>query len=506
MISGHIKSIFAALFLITATTASASPTIETPQGKVTGTETDGVQIFKGIPYAAPPVGEMRWRAPAPAPRWSQARDASSFGPVCVQRAPASSQALISARQSEDCLTANIWRPASAKRAPVMLWLHGGSNRFGSGSEPYYDGSAFARRGIILVTINYRLGHLGFFAHPALGDAGGNLINYGLLDQIAALKWVQANIAAYGGDPAQVTVFGESAGGGAVLNLLAAPSARGLFQRAIVQSGGGLIVRKDAGAANKLGKSLAVALGLKEGDASAAALRALPAERFLDAALPGAEPGFGAVPGGAELAEPPLAAIRAGRAAQVPLIIGANSREGSLVDSWGMKDDQVVALLGGNLPAISDAYGADASDKSAYARRLYGDVVFLYPALAIARAQSAKAPTWLYYFDYVPDGLRAQRKGVNHAAEIPFVFDMNPATALVPRSDKDKAFAAGVNSCFAAFAHAGAPSKAGFCSAWQPYADKQENWFAFRDAPREERGLFKRQLDAIGAGLRKLGLN
>ncbi len=505
MTGRNIKIILAAFFLTAAATASASPTIETPQGRVSGAEMGGVQSFKGIPYAAPPVGEMRWRAPAPAPGWDQTRDASSFGPVCVQRAPASSQTLIAARQSEDCLTLNIWRPASAKRAPVMVWIHGGSNRFGSGSEPYYDGRAFARRGILLVTINYRLGHLGFFAHPALKDAGGNLINYGLLDQIAALKWVQANIAAYGGDPEQVTVFGESAGGAAVLNMLAAPSARGLFQRAIVQSGGGLIVRKDQTVANKLGKSIAVALGLGE-EASPAALRALPAERFLDTALPGAEPGFGAVPGGAELPEPPLAAIRAGRAAQVPLIIGVNSREGSLVDSWGMKDEQVVLLLGGNQPAISDAYGADTSDKKAYARMLYGDVVFLYPALAIARAQSAKVPTWLYYFDYVPDGLRAQRRGVNHAAEIPFVFDMDPATALVSRSDKDKAFAAGVNGCFAAFAKDGAPSKAGFCAGWRPYADKQENWFTFRDAPGEERGLFKRRLDAIGAGLRKLGLN
>jgi para-nitrobenzyl esterase len=386
----------------------------------------------------------------------------------------------------------------------MVWIHGGSNTFGSGSEPFYDGTAFARRGIIVITINYRLGHLGFFGHPSLGERNGNLVNYGLLDQIAALKWVNANVAAFGGDPSRVTIFGESAGGAAVLNLLVAPSARGLFGRAIVQSGGGLITRNDAKTMTDNGRKLATALGLENADAEA--LRALPAARFIEASLPRPEPGFGAVPGGAEITEAPLAAIRAGRAAGVPLLIGVNSNEGSLVDSWGMKDDQVLGLLGGRLPAIASAYGGATVNTANYARRLYGDVVFLYPARAIARGHSRKAPVWLYYFDDVPEALRSQRSGVSHAAEIPVVFDL-PADALnSTRTAADQAYANGVNACFAAFAIEGQPSTDRFCAKWTPFVAKADNWFAFRAVPAEVRGLAARQLDAIGNALRQFGLD
>ncbi len=492
--------------LLAAAPASASEPVrrDTPQGVVEGRSDNGIEMFKGIPYTAPPLGPMRWRPPGDQPHWTGVRDASAFGPVCVQKAPATARVLASSPQSEDCLTLNIWRPADAKNAPVMVWIHGGANMFGSGSEPFYDGAAFARRGIVLVTINYRLGYLGFFGHPALKEGGGNLVNYGLLDQIAALKWVKDNITAYGGDPARVTMFGESAGGGAVLNLLAAPSARGLFAQAIVQSGGGLPARKDAGDATKAGQAIAAALGLK--DATADALRALPAERFFDAAVPRPEPGFGAVPGGAEVAEPPLAAIRAGRAANVPLLIGVNSNEGSLVDSWGMKDEQVLALLGGRGPVIADAYGSATTNRGDFARRLYGDVIFLYPARAIARAQQRRAPVWLYYFDYLPEGLRAQQKGVNHAGEIPFVFDMSASLAQIPRTERDLSFAKGVNGCFAAFATGGKPSASPLCSAWAPYDAKADNWFVFRDPPAGANRFAERQLDAIGAVLRQLGLD
>ncbi len=485
---------------------AASPVrLETPQGSVEGQGEAGVETFKGLPYAAPPVGELRWRAPQAAPVWSTLRAADSFGENCVQTIPAAYRNPKPLAQSEDCLTLNVWRPTVAKNAPVMVWIHGGSNTFGSGAEPFYDGTAFAKRGIVLVTINYRLGYLGFFGHPALKDGGGNLINYGLLDQIAALRWVKSNIAAYGGDPAKVTIFGESAGGSAVLNLLAAPSARDLFARAIVQSGGGLVTNKDAASSTQTGKTVAAALGFKGDAATADALRAVPAARFLDAAIPRPEPGFGAVPGGAELSEPPLKAIRAGRGANVPLIIGVNSNEGSLVDSWGIRGEQVLSLLGGRLPVIADAYGTETTDTEGYARRLYGDAIFAYPARAVARAQSKRAPVWLYYFDYVPDQLRPQRKAVNHAAEIPFVFDV-AATPLVTRTTKDSAYAAGVNSCFAAFAKSAKPSEAPFCASWQTYGAERDNWFVFRDRPAEATGLSKRRLDAIGGVLAKVGLD
>ncbi|WP_374397465.1 carboxylesterase/lipase family protein [Sphingopyxis sp.] len=490
--------------LLLLTAASGGVRVDTPQGPVEGQASGDVEIFRGIPYAAPPVGAARWRAPGEAPKWANVRDASAFGPICTQRAPATLPQLKASPQSEDCLTLNIWRPANAKGAPVMLWIHGGANLFGSGSEPYYDGSAFARRGVVLVTINYRLGHLGFFGHPALKGGNENLVNYGLLDQIAALKWVRANIASYGGDPGKVTIFGESAGGAAVLNLMGAPSAKGLFAAAIVQSGGGLVTAKNAASVTEEGKMLAEKMGLRE--PTIEALRALPADRFIDPALPRPAPGFGAVPGGAEMKEAPLAALRAGRAANVPLIIGVNSNEGSLVDSWGMKDEQVLALLGGRAPAIADAYGKLAADTRPYARRLYGDVIFLYPARAIARAAQKRAPAWLYYFDYVPDAARESRAGVNHAAEIPFVFDMEESASSIARSGKDKAFARGINSCFAAFAVSRDPAKAPFCENWSAYDADADNWFVFRDTPAQSTGLFKRQLDAIGAALRRFGLD
>lgn len=494
-----------ALLLILALTTAATDrvTVATPQGPVEGQVTGDVEVFKGIPYAAAPVGEARWRAPGAAPSWTKVRDASQFGPVCIQRAPAYSAALKASAQSEDCLTLNVWRPHSAKHAPVMVWIHGGANLFGAGSEPLYDGTAFARQGIVLVTINYRLGHLGYFGHPALKPTNANLINYGLLDQIAALGWVRANIAGYGGDPQKVTIFGESAGGTAVLNLLSAPSARGLFSAAIVQSGGGLVTAKNAGSITADGKQVTERLGLPA--PSAESLRSLPAGRFIDPTLPPPAPGFGPVPGGAEIHEAPLAAIRQGRSANVPLIIGVNSNEGSLVDSWGMKDEQVLALLGGRAPALSDAYGKTAADAHAYARRLYGDVVFLYPARAIAKAYAARGPVWLYHFDYVPDAMRAERKLVNHGGEIPFVFDMAASAAAIPRSDKDMAFANGVNSCFASFASNSDPARSKFCASWRRYDPSTDNWFVFRDNPAEVTDLSKRQLDAIGSALRKFGL-
>ncbi|HEY9234758.1 MAG TPA: carboxylesterase family protein, partial [Phenylobacterium sp.] len=232
--------VFGAAAIASAAHAQA-PKVKVESGVLAGASTERADIFRNVPYAAPPVGDLRWAPPKRPLAWSSERDATTNGPSCPQKMNedgSPNEGSANGPVSEDCLQLNVFAPKGAKKAPVMVWIHGGSHRTGAGWV--YDGQNFARDGVILVAINYRLGPLGYFAHPAITKAAGKapVGNYGLMDQIAALEWVQRNIAAFGGDPANVTLFGESAGGSSTLAILAAPKAKGLFQRAAVQSGGG----------------------------------------------------------------------------------------------------------------------------------------------------------------------------------------------------------------------------------------------------------------------------
>ena len=233
-----VAILFVALGLVMPAAADTA-VVSSPAGKLQGTADGKLQVFKGIPYALPPTGEMRWKPPLPMPKWKGTRDATQFGAACIQPKgkPDSIYFWNLPKTSEDCLYLNVWAPANARKAPVFVWIHGGALSGGSGSEPMYDGAKLAERGIVVVTINYRLGLLGFLVHPGLSAESRRNIsgNYGLLDQIQALEWVKRNIAAFGGDPANVTIAGESAGGLSVMYLMAAPSARGLFHKAIMQS-------------------------------------------------------------------------------------------------------------------------------------------------------------------------------------------------------------------------------------------------------------------------------
>ena len=475
------------------TSADTGPTARTESGVVTGASIGPASVFRAIPYAAPPVGPLRWKPPAPAAAWTGARAATEPGPACPQRTTPGVPNLggYFGPTSEDCLTLDVTAPKAAARAPVMVWVFGGGNIAGATNLPSYDAVNFARDGVILVAMNYRLGTLGFFAHPALTAEAPKdqpLVSYGLMDQIAALEWVKRNIAAFGGDPANVTVFGESAGGEDVLQLLATPAARGLFRRAIVQSGGGWDAPAGLAKAEADGAALATQLGLPGAAASAAQLRGLPVDRLIAAAR-----GVGPAIDGRMVKEGAASAFANGRQAPVPLIIGSDSNEASLMRAFGLTPAAVVARAS---PASRAAYQPDAASDDALARELFNDRAMGAPARWIAAKASAKAPVWLYYFSYVPERQRGIRPGTNHASEIPFVFDSLDAvpgrTPLITPSERAEAALA--HACWVSFARLGRPN-CGAGRPWPAYSPTTDQLLEFGDPPAVRTHFRKAQLDA-----------
>jgi para-nitrobenzyl esterase len=465
-----------------------SAQVHIDSGVLVGTASAGVESFKGIPYAAAPVGELRWRAPRAPSSWKQPRAAGDFGASCPQtpppRVPAGSGA---EHTSEDCLTLNVWAPSPAvKSAPVMVWIHGGSNTQGTGAGVYYDGSAFARDGVVLVTINYRLGLLGFFAHPALAReaAGGATANFGLLDQLAALAWVKRNIAALGGDPGNVTVFGESAGAEDTVALLASPASKGLFQKAIVESAPLDDEWPTLAEASSAGARTATALGLSGDQATAAQLRAIPMQRLVQDDLRGSTP----VIDGVLLREAPLKALTDGVGIDVPLVIGTNGNEGSLLGA----NPDLKYFDGINLAALRTLYGTPSESDAEVARRLFRDSRFAIPARRIAGHRAGTAPAYLYRFDYVLSLLRARRTGADHGSEIPYVFS---TWGVYPISETDHSVTDVMHSCWVAFARGGAPTCKG-APAWPAYQPQSDLLMHFRDQAVVEKTPDAAALDAI----------
>lgn len=341
----RIKAPAAALILITALQANAAvDQVRIETGQLQGGVEGQVVSFKGIPFAAPPVGVNRWRPPQPVQPWTGVRPALDYGSDCMQLPFPGDAAPLGVTPREDCLYLNVWTPAArgGGKLPVMVWIYGGGFVNGGSSPAVYSGAHFAERGVVLISFNYRLGRFGFFAHPALtkADPSGQLGNYGYMDQIAALKWVQRNAAAFGGDPGEVTVFGESAGGGSVLMLLTSPLTRGLFQKAIIESGGGRTMltgsrrlRESVGSvqsAEAVGLAFAKEAGITGANAAALeALRALPAERIvngLNMATMDTPTYSGPMIDGKIVVETPEQAFRAGHECKVPLMAGANSSD------------------------------------------------------------------------------------------------------------------------------------------------------------------------------------
>lgn len=493
-----------AAFLFAAGPAFAqAPTVNAPAGAVQGIAQGDVRVFRSIPYAAPPVGPMRWKAPAALPAWEGVRKATAFGPACVQphsRGP-SIYTNPPEKMSEDCLTLNVWAPKDARNLPVFFWIHGGALVGGYSHEPTYDGARMAAKGVIVVSINYRLGVLGYLAHPGLSAESPEGIsgNYGLLDQIAALNWVKRNIGAFGGDADNVTVAGESAGALSVMYLMASPPARGLFHKAIAESAYMIStpMLKQAAhgtpSAEAAGTQIMTALGA----ADLAALRAMDPEKLTDGA---AAKGYG-----------PWAAI------------DGKTLTRQLVDTWDRGEQAAVPVLAGfnsgeirSLRILLPPAPANAAAYEEAIRSRYGDLaehfLALYPSGSIGESMLANTRDalygwtstrlaigqtaigqrgYLYLFDHGYPAADENGLHAFHAAELPYVFGTAARTPpywpKVPDTLAERRMSDAMMDYWTTFAKTGNPVAKGQAD-WQPYG-KDAHYMAFAQAPKPGKKLF-----------------
>jgi para-nitrobenzyl esterase len=446
-------------------------------GGLRGTVTDDVASFKGIRYAAAPVGELRWQPPRPAAPITVETDATQYGNDCMQTRLPWDQS--KSQMSEDCLFLNVWTPTKRSQLlPVMVWIHGGGYVTGSAATPVNDGTALARRGVVVVSFNYRLGRFGFFAHPALSkEAGAAPIgNYALMDHVAALQWVRDNIRTFGGDPNNVTIFGESAGGASVNYLMIMPSARGLFHKAIVESGGSRdswVPLRSADANARSAESVGVAFAKSAGleDASVTALRQLSAEAVvagLGMRTPNPATFSGPMIDGKVVPAQAFAAFARGEQARVPYLGGSNSDElgqlpAPLVEQMTQAAVERLALSQTEKSRVFALYGEPLARNGAF----INDVHFNEAARHFAKSVQAKgAPAWLYRFSYVAAANRATQSGAPHASEMTFVFDTLPAALKEPTA-ADREVANLIGAYWVNFAKTGDPNGAGL-PRWPQY--------------------------------------
>lgn len=475
---------------------ASAPVVKTAAGQLEGTAEGGLNVFKGIPYAAPPVGALRWKPPVPAPAWQGIREAKAFGPACWQPKPKLSTIYETKPMpmSEDCLTLNVWAPKNAKHAPVFFWIYGGALWGGASRDPLYDGARLAEHGIVVVSINYRLGPLGWLALPALSAESPRGIsgNYGLLDQIAALQWVKANVGAFGGDPQNVTIAGESAGGLSVMYLMASPDARGLFDKAIAQSAYMINMpelkqaKYGMPSAEESGTQLATALHAP----NLAALRAMSAEQLtMEASNDGFAPWV--VVDGHVVPQQLVDTFGRGKQAPVPLLTGFNIGE---IRSLRVLAPQPPASASAYETAIRHSYG----DLAGAFLRLYPatnleesiiattrDALYGWTAENLVRTQSAIGqPAYLYLFDHgYPAADQAGLHGF-HASELPFVFGNFDGTApkwpKVPDTASERAFSDAMMDYWASFVRTGKPS-ARNAPDWPSFA-KDQAYMHFAETP------------------------
>ena len=457
---------------------------ETTAGKIEGTEEDGLCVFRGVPYAAPPIGELRFRAPQPPEPWDGVRATQAFSPIAPQVSNPVLEDLLPTPdppqpQSEDCLYLNIWTPGLSGARPVMVWIHGGAFTIGSGSEQYYDGANLAARGdVVIVTINYRLGAFGFVNLPALGET-----NFGMRDQIAALKWVQDNIANFGGDPGNVTIFGESAGGMSVGSLMASPEAAGLFHKAIPQSGAAhnaLTMEETEATGRKFAEHLGVApddvdalRAASTADVLAASVAVDPIASgdMSDAASPTPQMPFQPVIDGAFLSKLPIEHIREGSADGVATLVGSLDEEMKMIIAAVPQEPSEEDVIAGLSAMHPDGAAAYAAYRAARRERgeddspgeifiaVIGDVMLRLPGLRLADAQTSRAPTYAYLFDWKSPGMDG-KLGSCHALELPFVFGTHAGVpGFAGSGPAADALAEATMDTWLAFARSGDPSNA-----------------------------------------------
>jgi len=455
-------------------------------GRLQGVRHGDVTAFKGIPYAAPPAGELRWRPTQPPSSWDGVRPAAEYGAFCPQRR-AEMLWFELGEMNEDCLTLNVWTPDAdpGRRLPVMVWIHGGGYVQGSGNIPRLNSPAMAGQGVVLVTVNYRLSVFGFFAHPALSEAqaGEPLGNYGLLDLVAALEWVNRNIASFGGDPGNVTIFGESAGGALVNYLMIMPRAEGLFHRAISQSASvGLApdahIRKRSGfqvPGEKAGKAYAKRAGVDKSDDIVAALRAMTTEALIAALDPDTR--FTPVIEGDVIPDHVGVLFAAGRQHAVPYMTGGNSWEASLGRQigGGFSPDLMARLV----PAADKARLYPGLDETEVADQVFGDLIILSQAYYLGdHMKNVDRPNWQYYLSYVAEERRDHQPGAAHGDDIAFVMQTLDVD-LESVSERDREMSRLMNAYWVQFAKAGNPNRDGL-PVWPEYSEEQPDVLEFGD--------------------------
>jgi para-nitrobenzyl esterase len=489
------SSLVAAILLVATVAlhaASSGPQLKIDTGTIEGKSDGKVRAFLGIPYAAPPVGDLRWKAPAPAAAWTGVRKATEFGSRCMQGSVFSDMVFRDPGINEDCLYLNVWTAAknASAKLPVMVWIYGGGFVAGATSEPRQDGTKLCQKGVVVVSMNYRLGIFGFFADPDLAaESGRNAAgNYGLMDQVAALEWVKRNIAAFGGDPGNVTIFGESAGSFSVSALMASPLAKGLIHKAIGESGGaffsGGLPFKPLGAVEEDdAKYASDTLGAK----TLAELRAIPADKLLDATMhakPG-DPRFGPDVDGYFLPDQVPAIFAAGKQNDVPLIAGWNKDEGSFAarnakekptaasmkamaeKEFSAKADQFLKLY----PSATDAQAADSMEDFS------GDRFIAFSTWKWLEMQKATGKSAVYHYrfdvDLPDDPKRGTNLGAFHSAEIEYVFGVLDSKPQVAWRAEDKRVSEQMQRYWSNFARSGDPNQQGLPK-WPAY-DSKDGW-------------------------------